>query len=305
MAIRYPIRAAAKLTGLSVDTLRAWERRYKAVIPERSERGRLYGDAEIRRLLLLRSAVEAGFAIGQVAPLSDQELEALDRAAGAAARQTSAQGQEAESTPEVLQPLIEAVRSYDYTSASAELERLALLLTPRDLVYTVVLPALRIIGEGWEKGTFQVAQEHLLSACVRNLLGSLARLQRVANGVPRILFATPSGELHEFGILAAAVVAIAHQVGVTYLGPSLPAKEILSAAAFSSSRVVAVGVTQRNPPPLVRAELLKLASELPAGVELWVGGEGSAATLESVSVERAVRIEDLNDFERHLMRLKA
>lgn len=305
MAIRYPIRAAAKLTGLSVDTLRAWERRYKAVTPERSERGRLYGDAEIRRLLLLRHAVEAGFSIGQVAPLSDEELEALERVAGAAVQNPSVKEGDEQSDPEILKPLLEAIRAYDYASASAELERLALLLTPRDLVYTVVLPALRIVGEGWEKGTFQVAQEHLLSACVRNLLGSLARLQRTANGVPRILFATPSGELHEFGILAAAVVAIAHQVGVTYLGPSLPAREILAAASFSSPRVVAVGVTQRNPSPLVRAELQSLASELPEGIELWVGGEGASAALESVSGARTVRIEDLNDFERHLVRLKA
>ncbi len=305
MAIRYPIRAAAKLTGLSVDTLRAWERRYKAVTPERSERGRLYGDAEIRRLLLLRSAVEAGFAIGQVASLSDEELVELERAPGVAVKQARQNEEGEESVPEVLRTLLDAVRAYDYRGASAELERLALLMTPHDLVYSVVLPAMRHVGEGWEKGTFQVAQEHLLSACVRNLLGSLVRLQRAINGAPRILFATPAGELHEFGILAAAVLAVAHQVEVAYLGPNLPAGEILSAAAMSSSRVAAIGITQRNPSAAIRADLQRLADELPDQVELWLGGCGAAAAIESVSTQRAVRIEDLKDFERHLVRLKA
>ncbi|MCX6620756.1 MAG: MerR family transcriptional regulator, partial [Acidobacteria bacterium] len=60
MPTLYPIRAVAKLTGIPVDTLRAWERRYRAVTPDRSARGRLYSDAEVRRLLLLRTAVDGG-----------------------------------------------------------------------------------------------------------------------------------------------------------------------------------------------------------------------------------------------------
>ena len=52
MPTRYPIRAVAKITGLSLDTLRAWERRYQAVVPERSDRGRQYGPEHIERLLV-------------------------------------------------------------------------------------------------------------------------------------------------------------------------------------------------------------------------------------------------------------
>ena len=72
--IRYPIRAVAKLTGLSLDTLRAWERRYQAVIPERGRRGRLYTEHDLERLHLLREVVSRGHAIGQVARLGDQDL---------------------------------------------------------------------------------------------------------------------------------------------------------------------------------------------------------------------------------------
>jgi DNA-binding transcriptional MerR regulator len=67
----YPIRAVAKLTGLSIDTLRAWERRYAAVEPQRDDRGRLYSETDVRRLHLLRAAVERGHAIGRLATLSD------------------------------------------------------------------------------------------------------------------------------------------------------------------------------------------------------------------------------------------
>ena len=42
-AAHYPIRAVAKLTGLGIDTLRAWERRHRAVTPVRDDRGRIRG----------------------------------------------------------------------------------------------------------------------------------------------------------------------------------------------------------------------------------------------------------------------
>ena len=57
---RYPIRAVARMTGLSADTLRAWERRYEAVAPGRSRRGRLYTDAQVARLRQLADLVGRG-----------------------------------------------------------------------------------------------------------------------------------------------------------------------------------------------------------------------------------------------------
>ena len=75
---RHPIGVVARRTGLKPDLIRAWERRYGAVEPGRSEtRRRFYSDADIERLLLLRRAVGTGRGISQVAGLSNQELEAL------------------------------------------------------------------------------------------------------------------------------------------------------------------------------------------------------------------------------------
>ena len=66
----YPIRAVAKLSGVPMDTIRAWERRYGAVTPQRSARGRMYSEKEVQRLVLLRDAVARGHAIGQVADVA-------------------------------------------------------------------------------------------------------------------------------------------------------------------------------------------------------------------------------------------
>src|SRR3954463_7705609 len=84
-AAQYPIRAVAKLTGLGIDTLRAWERRHSAVTPVRDDRGPMYTDADIARLRLLRGAVEQGHSIGRLAALSDAALRHLAETASASA----------------------------------------------------------------------------------------------------------------------------------------------------------------------------------------------------------------------------
>ncbi|MDE2148292.1 MAG: MerR family transcriptional regulator [Gammaproteobacteria bacterium] len=66
----------ARLTGVPEATLRVWERRYGAVLPERTVKGgRLYSDADIERICLLKRAVEAGFPIGTIYDISSEDLE--------------------------------------------------------------------------------------------------------------------------------------------------------------------------------------------------------------------------------------
>ena len=73
----YKIGAVSKLTGISPDTLRIWERRYAAVTPLRSAGGgRLYTTDDIARLKLIRRLVDQGDSIGVVAALSHEELQA-------------------------------------------------------------------------------------------------------------------------------------------------------------------------------------------------------------------------------------
>lgn len=71
----YRIGAVAKLTGISTDTIRAWERRYKVVEPNRGENNnRYYTDGHIKKLISVKRLVDAGQAIGTICRLSDDEL---------------------------------------------------------------------------------------------------------------------------------------------------------------------------------------------------------------------------------------
>ncbi len=300
MPVKYPIRAVSRLTGISLDTLRAWERRYKVVTPERTDRGRLYSDLEIQRLMLLRDAVARGHAIGQVAPLSDAELKDLG--------QRSAEVERAFPPPEEpvaagLAPLLQAIENFNAAAANEEMGRLAALVPAYDLVTQVALPLMRVVGDRWHNGTLSIAHEHMASAVLRNLFGSLLRLYRPAEPTTKLVLATPSGEHHEFGILAAAMLAAPLGLEPIYLGPNLPAEEILTAARTSGACAIVVGLMDQPRDALPLHELRTRAGILPLSIELWVGGRN----LDDQPEALRGRVTTIGNFEilgGHLRRLR-
>lgn len=73
----YTIGAAARLSGVSREKIRIWERRYGAVVPRRdSNNRRFYSRADIERLALIRSLVDSGHTVSSVANLSTAKLKA-------------------------------------------------------------------------------------------------------------------------------------------------------------------------------------------------------------------------------------
>lgn len=270
------------MTGLSLDTLRAWERRYDAVTPRRGDRGRVYTDADVARLRQLGALVSRGHAIGTIARLEDAQLERL---LASSERMAS---RPADETPSArLDEITAALDDYDLATIEKALNRYAAILPPRDLIFAVVLPLLKDIGDRWEAGTLRPAQEHLVSAIVRSVLGSLLRNLTRIEATPRVVFAAPSGERHELGLLAAAVLAAAEGAGVIYLGCDLPATDIWHAAQRSDARIVIVSLTA--PGAVARAELRALATP-PDGVSLWVGGP-AAPQLLALANGRARHLE--------------
>jgi MerR family transcriptional regulator, light-induced transcriptional regulator len=293
---RYPIRDVARLTGLSVDTLRTWERRHGVVAPTRDERGRLYSGADVKRLQLLAAAVERGHTIGRLAAMSDAELDAIVSTAMAPAANAVAAWSSAS--------LLDALRAFDSPAVERELNRLSQALAPRDFVHGVLFRFLKQVGDEWHANRLTIAQEHLLSGAVRSLLGAMVRLYSKEKVPRRLLFATPSGERHEFGILAAAMLAAAGGLGVVYVGADVPARLIVDSAARSGIDVVVLGVIYSGSPRELRKQVDYIVDHLPARLELWVGG--ALPELHQTRAGREiVRLPDFAALERQLLRIGA
>ncbi len=180
----YPIRAVSKQTGISIDTLRAWEKRYQVVTPQRDERGRLYTEADLQRLRLLHAAVENGHAIGRLAALKNEDLQALSVSQAAVtkgiepAKTARLLHQPDQAQRSVREAVMEAIERLDYAEAERELALLAAIMPPRELIHRIALPLMRQVGEAWHAGRLSIAQEHMTSALLRNLLGALIPLYR-------------------------------------------------------------------------------------------------------------------------------
>lgn len=267
-ARQYPISAVARLTGVSVDTLREWEHRYEAIAPARNERGRLYSSADVARLQKLAELVTRGHAIVTVAGLSTTELDRLLQGEGVLRPALESPVVSAD-----IETLARALDRYDLSAIESTLNRQAVALPPRDFVFSVVLPLMKEVGLRWETGRLRPAQEHLVSSIIRSLLGRLLLASGRPNASPRLVFATPSGERHELGLLCAALLAATADYGAVYLGPDLPAIHIAHAASNCAARVVIISLT--TPGAVARTEVETLGSLL-AGTDLWLGGPAAA-----------------------------
>jgi DNA-binding transcriptional MerR regulator/methanogenic corrinoid protein MtbC1 len=297
---RYPVRAVTARTGLTADVLRAWERRYGAVHPERSEGGqRLYSEQDLVRLVLLRRATQAGHSIGEVARLDRHALEALVEPASPPAALPPAE----ESVAMLVARAMGAIDRLDAPALDALLRRGALALGGTAFVDQVVSRLLRAVGDRWHDGTLSPAHEHLASVVIRGVLAWIIGTNAPSPHAPRVVIATPTGELHEFGAMLAAAAASEEGWRAVYLGANLPAADLAEAAAQVEARAVALSLVYAEV-DAVRDHVLGIQEALPRGVTLLVGGaavERDADALREAGVRVVADIAGMRVALRELM----
>jgi MerR family transcriptional regulator, light-induced transcriptional regulator len=156
----------SRRTGVSVELLRAWEKRYGLLEPARSDGGfRLYSDDDLDRVRSMQRHLEEGLAAAEAARRALRHEAASAPVAG---------GLVAGSKRE----LAEALAAFDEARAHAVFDRLLATLSLDTVLAEVVIPYLHELGDAWERGDATVAQEHFASALIRGRLLGLARRSR-------------------------------------------------------------------------------------------------------------------------------
>jgi len=306
MEQRHPIKVAVKRTGLSPHVIRVWERRYKAVNPVRTETNRrLYSDDDIERLTLLHKATLAGESIGQIAGLTMAQLKALVKTDqdDISRRVGEGLGQNADeelTADYFLERAIRAIEKLDPRELETTLLQASMAFGCPMLMEAVLEPLMYRIGDLWRDGDFKIVHEHLASAVVRSFLGGMVGAYALSDSAPRLIAATPSGQLHEFGALMAVITAASDGWQPVYLGPSVPAEDIAEAARRHRAQAVVLSIIYPADDPLIDREIRKLATLLGSETRLILGGRASNGYRNIISTVGATHIAELSELRREL-----
>ena len=260
----------SRRTGVAPELLRAWERRYRLLEPGRTAgRFRLYSEADVARVLSMRSHLDAGLSASEaaraaIAERSRVDSPLLEEAAGELAR---------------------ALEEFDDVGAQAALDRLLAGLSLDVVVRDVLAPYLHAVGERWAQGELSVGQEHFISNVIRGRLLALSRGWDRGHG-PRAVLASAEGDQHDLPLLLFAVVLRTHGWRITFLGADTPVASLVETVRALQPDVVVVAGSVHG----VFDALAERLQEVSRYAPLYLGG--AAANEDLARRAHATQLDD-------------
>lgn len=256
----FTIKHAAAALGVPAPTLRAWERRYRVVVPGRSDGGyRVYDEADLAAFADMKALVDQGWS----------PKTAADRVRGRAA------------PPAGVGDLLRAADALDPGAIDAVVESWLADAGPEDAIDDLLMPALAEIGARWAAGELPVAAEHLVAAAVQRRLGAKYAAAGYASSAPvhagtpaargGVLVGCVPGSRHELGLLAFASCLRRRGVRTLHAGADVPVPDwvTLASAHRPAWVVLAVHGDAELPGAAMVADAL---ARLPAAPRVAVGG---------------------------------
>lgn len=284
---RVRIGELGRRAGVSEHVLRAWERRYGLLRPERSPGGyRLYSAADERRIRRMQAHLAAGLSAAEAAraALSEEQADPPQGNTGSA---------EGGGAADPAQDLADYLGRLDEPGAQAALDRLFAVFTIDTVLRDTVLPYLHRLGDRWERGQATIAEEHFASNLLRGRLASLSRGWGQGHG-PCALLACPPGEQHDLGLLMFGIVL--HRFGwrVEYIGASTPIAELAGAARQAHADIVVLAAAIEDHFDGLTGDLARLARQVP----LALAGKGATQVLAGQTGARLLTGDPVSEAQR-------
>jgi DNA-binding transcriptional MerR regulator len=268
--------------------LRAWERRYGLLRPERSPGGyRLYSAADERRIRRMQAHLAAGLSSAEAAQAALSE----ERAGPPQERTGPAEG----GVAGPAQDLADRLDRLDEPGAQAALDRLFAGFTTETVLRDTLLPYLHRLGDRWEHRQASIAGEHFASNLLRGRLAGLARGWGQGHG-PCAVLACPPGEQHDLGLLMFGIVL--HRCGwrVEYLGACTPIAELARTARQACADIIVLAAAIENHFDGLTDDLARLARQVP----LALAGAGAAQALADQTGARLLTGDPVTEAQRLL-----
>ena len=256
----------SRRAGIKPELLRAWETRYGVPRPRRSAGGlRLYSAADLAEVLRMKAELARGLSPAEAAPAVRRGRSDPGRSPGPATLDGPAATDE---QIELLRgELAATLGRFDGQGAHSILDLAFDAHGVSTALREVILPYLRELGEGWERGEIDIAQEHFACSLLRARLLSRARSWGQGSG-PLAVLGCAAGEHHDLGLAAFGMALRNHGWRIVFLGADTPAEAFEFAAARLRPRALVVTATRLEPLRAMTPALVGI-TEL---TDLWLGG---------------------------------
>lgn len=252
-------KAVVRQTGVPAPTLRAWERRYGILMPQRGQNDyRLYSERDMATISWLRERVDSGLTISQaIALLRSLDLgrkrhrrHALGRAPGGFGQPSIAPGGAPILAPshltfdELGETLMRQFAALDEAGARRTITQALSIYSIEEACLALFEPVMVRIGNLWRGGDAPVTLEHFASAIVRGQLETLFHLAPASESGPLVIVGCAPGEFHELGALMVALFLRRGGLRVLYLGQSVEPESLLAAVRTARPACVLLSAAQ-------------------------------------------------------------
>jgi len=211
------IHRVAKLTGLSKDVIRVWERRFGLLKPTRgANRYRNYSDEDVALLRFLKEQLDAGGSIGELSELGREEL--LGRARASAPHVSFVDN----TFSRLLRELLSTLNPFDRVIFEKRLNGAVAVVPFEEALHGILLPLQEQVGQLWHEGQVNVALEHYVTKQIQQKIFSAMNQLPVAEFGAKVVVACPPGEEHDIAALAVAYRCRVRGCRIYYLGANVP-----------------------------------------------------------------------------------
>ncbi|GJL68800.1 MAG: hypothetical protein NPIRA06_14350 [Nitrospirales bacterium] len=292
---KFRIKSVASTTGLSTHVIRKWEERYQLVHPQRGSNGyRLFTDDDIQFLLYLKSQLDHGESIGQLAQAGEHELRQsmnhvpLDLSGIAPLYWNE------------TQDMIRLARDQDVRAITAMLEKWINHMGLEKALEDIIFPLLRLIGELWHQGGMSLRGEQSVSRLVRQHLINILRKEPLP-GEPHAFIACVPGDFHEIAPLTTAVLLRGLGWHSIYLGPNVSFEMLEMALRRKHAQLVILACNLDPGEKILQAWLRNITQQLQPSCAVMVGGPGFkpyAPILRTQNIVCFTKIQDVKTLQQ-------
>lgn len=292
------IHRVAKLTGLSKDVIRVWERRFGLLKPTRgANRYRNYSDEDVILLRYLKEQLDAGASIGELAKLGREEL--LVRARINAPRVAVVENM----FGRLLRELVSTLNPLDRVTFEKRLNGAVAVVPFDEALHGILLPLQEQVGQLWHDDQVSIAVEHYVTSQIQQKIFSAMNQLPVAEFGATIVVACPPGEEHDIAALAVAYECRVHGCRVYYLGANVPIAALVNLCNDVRPDLTILSCPVVRTEERVRALIQTLVDDVSSLTDLAVGGHGAVAMRDHFLHARIQVLQDFNDLDSKLERL--